>query len=261
MVRAINLTVTLLILAAPVVAGAQSKRKPVSPAREYQALLDAYEKTGGPRGFADKFFRFAKAHPKNPAAVDALAWVVKNLQDQPEAARAIALLQSDHLKSPRLADACRPVSKSLTPAAGRLLQAALRSSPHAKVRAQACFHLVTHLDEQLRIADQIKRQPAIRKRAEQYYGKQVIDYLASLDEGKVIQQKERLYEKMLKSFANVPAAEATMGELAKKNLFAMRHLAVGKRAPDIEGEDIDGQTFKLSDYRGKIVMVSFWGDW
>jgi predicted Zn finger-like uncharacterized protein len=38
-------------------------------------------------------------------------------------------------------------------------------------------------------------------------------------------------------------------------------LSVGKVVPDIEGEDIDGQKFKLSDYRGKVVVLDFWGHW
>src|SRR5215212_8181026 len=38
-------------------------------------------------------------------------------------------------------------------------------------------------------------------------------------------------------------------------------LNVGNEAPDIEAEDLDGETFKLSDYRGKVVMLDFWGDW
>ena len=36
---------------------------------------------------------------------------------------------------------------------------------------------------------------------------------------------------------------------------------VGQEAPEIQGEDLDGAPFKLSDYRGKIVMLTFWGDW
>lgn len=39
------------------------------------------------------------------------------------------------------------------------------------------------------------------------------------------------------------------------------HLAVGKIAPEIVGEDFDGTPFKLSDYRGKVVMLDFWGNW
>ncbi len=31
--------------------------------------------------------------------------------------------------------------------------------------------------------------------------------------------------------------------------------------PEIEAEDLDGVTFKLSDYRGKVVVLDFWGNW
>ena len=36
---------------------------------------------------------------------------------------------------------------------------------------------------------------------------------------------------------------------------------VGNLAPEIQGEDLDGVKFKLSDYRGKVVVLDFWGDW
>jgi hypothetical protein len=38
-------------------------------------------------------------------------------------------------------------------------------------------------------------------------------------------------------------------------------LAVGKQAPDFTAKDADGVTFKLSDYRGKVVVLDFWGFW
>ncbi len=38
-------------------------------------------------------------------------------------------------------------------------------------------------------------------------------------------------------------------------------LAVGKIAPDFTAKDADGREFKLSDYRGKIVVLDFWGFW
>ena len=50
-------------------------------------------------------------------------------------------------------------------------------------------------------------------------------------------------------------------EQAKGALFEMHHLGIGKVAPEIEGEDVDGKKFKLSDYRGKVVVIDFWGDW
>jgi hypothetical protein len=38
-------------------------------------------------------------------------------------------------------------------------------------------------------------------------------------------------------------------------------LAVGRTAPEIIGKDLDGKPMKLSAFRGKIVMLDFWGDW
>ncbi|MBK8974646.1 MAG: redoxin domain-containing protein [Planctomycetes bacterium] len=45
------------------------------------------------------------------------------------------------------------------------------------------------------------------------------------------------------------------------HLFQVRNLTIGKTAPDIVGEDLDGVQFRLSDYRGKVVVLDFWGDW
>jgi hypothetical protein len=36
---------------------------------------------------------------------------------------------------------------------------------------------------------------------------------------------------------------------------------LGEVAPDIVGEDLDGLPLRLSDYRGKVVAVDFWGNW
>src|ERR1700722_4662612 len=37
--------------------------------------------------------------------------------------------------------------------------------------------------------------------------------------------------------------------------------AVGQLAPEIDGEDLDGKNFKLSEYKGKVVLLDFWGMW
>ena len=36
---------------------------------------------------------------------------------------------------------------------------------------------------------------------------------------------------------------------------------VNNLAEEIDAEDVDGKRFKLSDYRGKVVFLDFWGDW
>ena len=51
------------------------------------------------------------------------------------------------------------------------------------------------------------------------------------------------------------------GDKAKAELFELHHLSVGMEVPDLQGEDLDGKTFKLSDYRGKVVFLDFWAHW
>ena len=36
---------------------------------------------------------------------------------------------------------------------------------------------------------------------------------------------------------------------------------LGKPAPEIDGVALDGRSMKLSDYRGKVVLLSFWATW
>lgn len=43
--------------------------------------------------------------------------------------------------------------------------------------------------------------------------------------------------------------------------FEVENLLPGCQAPDIKGEDLDGTAFSLSDYRGKVVLLDFWGFW
>ena len=57
--------------------------------------------------------------------------------------------------------------------------------------------------------------------------------------------------------ANIPFRE-TVAEKAGRELFDIRHLALGKLAPEIEGQDQNGQPLKLSDYRGEVVLIYFW---
>jgi peroxiredoxin len=37
--------------------------------------------------------------------------------------------------------------------------------------------------------------------------------------------------------------------------------AIGGRAPDFELTDTEGKTWKLSDLKGKIVLINFWASW
>jgi hypothetical protein len=73
--------------------------------------------------------------------------------------------------------------------------------------------------------------------------------------------------KMLKKLATdypdmkVRNVGLTYRDWVQKTLFVVENLKIGHVVPDIEGPDLDGVDFKLSDYRGKVVMLDFWGHW
>ena len=48
-------------------------------------------------------------------------------------------------------------------------------------------------------------------------------------------------------------AQAEIEEIGSRGL--------GKPAPELVGEDLAGKPMKLSDFRGKVVLVSFWATW
>jgi thiol-disulfide isomerase/thioredoxin len=77
------------------------------------------------------------------------------------------------------------------------------------------------------------------------------------------QEGQRFYERLAKEYADIPDPQTgTLGKRAALKLEALRQpLAAGLPAPEIEGVDFDGKRFKLSDYRGKVVLLAFTGDW
>jgi thiol-disulfide isomerase/thioredoxin len=52
-----------------------------------------------------------------------------------------------------------------------------------------------------------------------------------------------------------------LADRASELLDEMQSLVEGKPAPEIDSEGVDGKRFKLSDYRGKVVVLIFWGTW
>ena len=63
------------------------------------------------------------------------------------------------------------------------------------------------------------------------------------------------------AYGDVPYQSATFAAAVDDALYFYNHIAVGAQAPAMVGEDADGAVFRLADYRGKVVMLRFWGNW
>src|SRR5262245_32669351 len=68
-------------------------------------------------------------------------------------------------------------------------------------------------------------------------------------------------ERALLRLDAVERTHPDMTEYSRRAGDMVRALTVGKTAPDISGNDLDGEPFKLSDYRGKVVVLVFSANW
>ena len=81
-------------------------------------------------------------------------------------------------------------------------------------------------------------------------------------DAQVVKEIEALFEQAIERYADVKVPfGGTVGDAAESELYEIRHLAIGMPVLEIEGEDQDGQRFKLSDYRGKVVLLYFWSEY
>ncbi len=105
----------------------------------------------------------------------------------------------------------------------------------------------------------LSQQPGVQAAVHMMLGKL---YQRSKDTDKRKASREH-FLLLSKKFKGVPYRSTTYGAMAEAFLHphATEVLAIGKLAPEITGTGVDGKAMKLSDFRGKVVVLDFWGDW
>jgi hypothetical protein len=201
---------------------------------EREKIIEKYQKL--PQEFVGRFMELAQKNPKEKAALDALAFVVSNAPAGAAGDKAVDLLLKDY--GDKLdARFCQALANASSPAAEKVLRGILAKggepNADAKVQAQACLSLAQNL----------------KKRSES-------PNLKFTEAQKLNKEAEAMFVQVTEKYAD----EAKLADQAKKELGDVRQ-GVGREMPEIEGEDVDGKKFKLSDYRGKVVLLDFWGHW
>jgi hypothetical protein len=252
--------------------------QPSAPAEQYKALLKDFENASSSGRFlsdeerlqfigrvfrlrnqlAIKFVKLAEKYPEDPFAVDALLqaiwhvnttpWPVELVGKDEASSRALALLQRDHLRSEKLGPPCQRISYGFCKAYEAFLRAVLELA-----------HFLVNRVQRL---DLIREQPELAKEFGELFGEEYLEELQWQDRTRVIREAESLFERASTQYGDLKLPEGgTVDEKARAELFEIRHLVVGKEAPEIVGEDQDGKRLKLSDYRGKVVLLDFWSEY
>ena len=185
---------------------------------------------------APRLIKFAVEKPKSPAAYQALVFALTMIpQFYPEAdaiphlQQATTQLVRDHISEKTLGMGAMMLADCKLPGAQQFLRDLLKKSPEREVQAVACYVLGRTMSS---------AENAITK-------KEAIKFL----------------ERTVEEYGDVKYRDKEMSEIAGPLLFELKHLSIGSPAPDIVGHDVDGEEFKLSDYRGKVVMLDFFVNW
>lgn len=240
----------------------ESRRKPGTTDAEQEKALDRYYETVADLG--RRAVAVVKRRPDAPDAVEALNWARKvGTEGNAELAGVVYDLVAEHyLDSDAILPLCRTAwgDAVKSPQVETCLRAAVERSKDPKVRALCCFSLGRCYQELASAArdlnDPVRRE--FREGILDRFGPVVIRRLGSLDPEKLTREAEACFDRTIKEFGDqrpMGTFFPPLGEQAEGMLFLLHHLGIGRTAPEIEGEDIDSRPMKLSDYRGKVVMV------
>jgi len=270
----------------------------MTPAQQYSVIFKAYSPvSGGLRGattdserktaveemapYASKFVDLAEKYPNDPIALKALrqacqvvgstdsaainTWELNksnfpagNRDDS--AARTVALVLRDHLLSDQLGPIIDRMRYAYRMDYEPCLQAVLDKNPHRDVKGLTCMVLAQYLSDKLRMLRLSDGREELATCFEIVFGKDYLPEWRRRDRDELARRIESLFERVENEFNDVKFRGGTVGEVAKRELYAIRHLSVGREAPDIVGKDQDGVPLKLSDFRGKVVLLYFWSE-
>lgn len=177
--------------------------------------------------FVARFEDLARRAKGTDTGARSLLWIASNVREPGSEAVSDALdvLVGDYLESPVLADLARWLQRGASSIgserARELLELLSEKGKLADVRASALFSLAALLYDD-----------------------------GSNDEAVA------LFRRLRQEHGDSAAAAR-----AENYLYEIERLQIGMVAPDFEAVDEKGQSYKLSDYRGKVVVLDFWGFW
>jgi thiol-disulfide isomerase/thioredoxin len=285
---------TAAIAIAMMIDGTGAGPKPPSPDQQFQALRDAHQaafdafvkadreaKTPEdeakvndhpgrkPRAFASAFMDLADKYPGSTAAEDALEWVTSHTFQTALCEEAKRRLAREFVRSSKLGPALgfQGHYGDFFEGSETFFRKVMEENPHYDIQGLACYWLARHLMHKAEGVRGAKRDPNFGyfDKVDMYkdvYGADWAVRLRRLDPEALEREAELLFERVAKYYADIPHNDkrrnpGPLGGAARAYLREHRELAVGKLAPAIEGVDLDGQKFRLADYRGKVVVLDF----
>ncbi len=201
--------------------------------------------------------------PADAAALKAIEFQFKLVYEPADRQALVDQIEEHHRNSVAIGDLCRQLM-SLRP---KFVTELSEKSPHASVRGKALAAILDAKRAVVTNAESLKKLSGDElEQTKQRLGAERSATLLALDVAAANREILELCERIAKDYAEVSLyagtpRETTLGAWAKTQIHQLKDLALGCVTPEIEAVDLDGVNFKLSDYRGRVVLLDFWGFW
>jgi len=204
------------------------------PAAKRKILSD-FEK-GSP--FVEQLMELAKTEPKSDVSFEALANAlgIGPASDHHDAI--MDLIFEHHIEKKGLARFIPAIANGDAPKATKLLEKLIEKSPHKEVQGVACFFLGKLNAEQIDSAGEDK---------------------AKIDE--ITNTAVKYFDMVKEKYGDVKLGRRELAVMAAGYKFELKNLRIGMQAPEVESEMLDGKKMKLSELKGKVVVLDIWATW
>jgi len=213
--------------------------------QKYRAAKSNEDRNQVLEDYSKKFIAYGKDNAKTEQGAEALGYLfqlpplpaLKGSRDE-----ALALLKKDYVKSKTIKSVLTNLARAGDDGE-KVVKSVYEDNPDKATRAFAAKALIKAREQSMKMAQQLKANPAFRANYERAKGKEATQKLIdSIEEG----------EKAIKGYR-----AALKGDL--KGFVA--DLSIGEVAPEIISQDLKGNKVKLSDLRGKVVVLDIWATW
>jgi thiol-disulfide isomerase/thioredoxin len=222
-------------------------------------------------------------NPETPYSFDALKWFVelscavgsfdREIYSFDE--QAMAALRTQYLAHPRIGELLKDCSRYATPGREALLRACAEKGATRDVRGLACLYLAEYLRNKERIASHVAKpeellvNEAFQKHVNERQSPEWLAFIRSTDSQRTLAEADVVDRRVLDEFGDVQAPFELPFVLGKPTLAFWAGFrraqteapSLGKPAPELVSKDLDGKERKLSDYKGKVVVLHFWATW